>query len=152
MRLVPFTRADADQLLGRAPGERRWADPTPTPGDLRVAQRIDAGVWPVVSDKQPFGPWIILDEDDVALGGVGFHSPPNADGEVEVGYGVAVAARGRGVATRALAALLALDLPGVRTIVAETDLDNVASHRVLTRNGFVEAPPVPDALRWTRPR
>ena len=63
------------------------------------------------------------------------------NGEVEIGYGIAPGRRRRGHATRAVA--LVLDLaredPAVRTVLADTVLDNVASQRALEKNGFRRA-------------
>ncbi|MEU5153072.1 GNAT family protein [Glycomyces sp. NPDC021274] len=55
-----------------------------------------------------------------------------------VGYWVAKAAAGRGVATEAvrLAKGIAFDVLGLHRVQAETLIDNHASQRVLQRNGF----------------
>lgn len=60
-------------------------------------------------------------------------------GVVEIGYGVAPSWRQRGYATRAVARLLevaALDR-AIRSVVAETMTENLASQRVLEGNRFV---------------
>ena len=77
-----------------------------------------------------------LADTGVAVGGIRFIHPPEA-GEVEVGYGLAESARGRGLATEALRAMTALAAQhGVAVMVAVTSVDNVASQRVLERAGF----------------
>jgi ribosomal-protein-alanine N-acetyltransferase len=55
-----------------------------------------------------------------------------------VGYYVASAARGRGVATAALGALvqIALHDVGLVRVVVDIDPGNVASRHVVERNGF----------------
>jgi ribosomal-protein-alanine N-acetyltransferase len=55
-----------------------------------------------------------------------------------VGYWVASASQGRGLATRAVAEILrfAFDELGLHRVEAGTLVDNVASQRVLERNGF----------------
>lgn len=60
------------------------------------------------------------------------------DGDrAEVGYWVAPRARGRGVATHAVRALVELTASsGTRRLVAKTSPENLASQRVLTRCGF----------------
>lgn len=60
------------------------------------------------------------------------------DGELHIGYGVALDQQGRGVATHAVADLLrwAQIDARVRCVSAETAVDNLASQRVLERNGF----------------
>jgi RimJ/RimL family protein N-acetyltransferase len=80
--------------------------------------------------------------DGLTCGSIGFFGPPEpaSDGvpETEVGYGLVADARGRGVATEALAALLAeTDRSGVR-IRASVEPENAASLRVLAKCGFTE--------------
>ena len=74
----------------------------------------------------------------LAIGGIGCHGAPT-DGIVEIGYGIAPEARGRGLATEALAALVAFleAQPEIRVVRAATDADNEPSQRVLERCGFV---------------
>ena len=76
-------------------------------------------------------------EDGAVAGSGGFKSPPRG-GVVEIGYGVAPARRGRGVATSAVRRIVALGLAceEVDVIVAETAVDNVASRRVVEKAGF----------------
>jgi ribosomal-protein-alanine N-acetyltransferase len=63
------------------------------------------------------------------------------DGSGELGYRVAEAACGRGFATTGVAlALTAAAERGVTRVTAMTTEDNVASRRVLDRNGFVRVP------------
>ena len=79
--------------------------------------------------------------DGVVVGDIGFHGPPSPDWEVEIGYSVVPAWRGRGVATRACALILQQAWQdGADTVVAETDDGNVASQAVLLRNGFQRRP------------
>jgi len=81
--------------------------------------------------------WAMLAAHEI-VGLVGFKGPPNAEGEVEIGYGVAASRRRRGHATAAVARVieLAARRDDVRAILAETVFDNHASQRVLERNGF----------------
>jgi len=81
--------------------------------------------------------WLIV-EDGELIGLCSVARLPEG-GEVHIGYGVAPSRQGRGAATRAIADLLAwagAD-PRVGLVSAETGADNVASQRVLERNGFV---------------
>jgi RimJ/RimL family protein N-acetyltransferase len=82
---------------------------------------------------------IVRTEDGRAVGGIGFHSAPDEEGRVEIGYDVTEGARGRGYATEAVTAIAAwaLSQPGVTAVTANTDLDNGLSQRVLERAGFV---------------
>lgn len=81
--------------------------------------------------------WLIT-VDGVIVGDAGTKGPPDADGAVEIGYGLAGPSRGRGIGTRAVAALTDW-LAGqdeVSVIVAHVDAGNEPSHRLLARLGF----------------
>ncbi|MBV9148617.1 MAG: GNAT family N-acetyltransferase [Candidatus Eremiobacteraeota bacterium] len=83
--------------------------------------------------------WLIVEDGEV-VGLCGYRRPPK-DGEVEIGYSVALTRRNRGIATRAVAAIVAaarLD-PQIHKITADTAENNPASGAVLKKNGFVEA-------------
>lgn len=86
-------------------------------------------------------PWstsflIVRDDDRRIVGGCGFKSAPT-EGQVEVGYGVAPAARGNGAASAALALLLERAFAlGVTEVFAEIAPDNHASNRVVEKAGF----------------
>ncbi|WP_309093767.1 GNAT family N-acetyltransferase [Streptomyces sp.] len=81
----------------------------------------------------------VLLEDDVLIGRVNLLDV--ADGSAELGYRVGERAAGRGVATAAVALMCrtaAADY-GLTSLTARTTLDNPASMKVLTRNGFTPA-------------
>ena len=83
------------------------------------------------------GHWMVVADGEV-VGLCGFKHVPSPAGEVEIGYGMAASRRRRGHATGAVAALLdaARRDPAVRAVIAQTAVDNVASQRVLVKNGF----------------
>jgi ribosomal-protein-alanine N-acetyltransferase len=89
-------------------------------------------------------PWItgVLwdDEEQVAVGGSGFHGAPDADGMVEVGYGVDPAYRRRGYARAALELAIerARSEPSVRILRATISPDNEASLALVRQYPFVE--------------
>ncbi len=74
------------------------------------------------------------------LGVAGFKGPPDAEGEVEIGYSIVASEQRRGVCTEAVGALLefAFEHPEVRLVSAHTlsGEQTVASRRVLERAGF----------------
>ena len=118
-----------------------WIDGYPLDGDVRACVAYISHL-PTVSgsgESSPFGYYQVL-ENGVVVAGIGFHGPPNGR-VVEVGYGVAPAARGRGVATDALRLLLRLasGLDGVRRVVGRTEEANVASQRVMMAAGMLPA-------------
>ncbi|MES2054589.1 MAG: GNAT family protein [Pseudomonadota bacterium] len=80
--------------------------------------------------------WMIADGDEVV--GMASFTRQAADGRYEIGYGIAPTREGRGVMTRAIAALLPLlRADGHSGLTAETSVDNPGSQRVLDKNGFV---------------
>lgn len=84
--------------------------------------------------------WIIRTSDRTAVGSACFKGPPNADGEVKIGYGLGEGFEHRGYMTEAVRALCrwARSQDGVHTVVAETAAEGFASQRVLERCGFRE--------------
>jgi RimJ/RimL family protein N-acetyltransferase len=77
--------------------------------------------------------------DGLAVGGFGFPGPPDDTGTVEFGYGLVPAARGAGLASEAVDLGLRHAMEcGARVAVADTDLANIASQRVLEKNGLTE--------------
>ena len=135
------TRREAERVIARrrdADQDRRWLSGYPLEGDARacVAYVSHLPAFTGSTASSPFGYYQVL-EDEVVVGGIGFHGPPSGH-VVEVGYGVAPDARGRGVATQALLLLLevAAGLDGVRRVVGRTEESNVASQRVMMAAGM----------------
>ena len=92
------------------------------------------------------------------VGTAGFKGPPDADGIVEIGYGIVPAYEGRGLATEAVVALVdhAGTDPRVRTVRAHTLPAHNASTRVLEKCGFAFVAEVVDpddgpVWRWEQP-
>lgn len=82
--------------------------------------------------------FFVVDEPRTIVGWGGFKGPPR-DGAVELGYAVAPAWEGRGVATAAVRELLreAWAAPAVQAVLAHTLAGPRASVRVLEKTGFV---------------
>jgi RimJ/RimL family protein N-acetyltransferase len=79
----------------------------------------------------------VLSADGVLLGRVGCHGGPDENHEVEIGYYVSRAWRGRGVAGAIVDAFLVwLCDQGVRRVRATVGPDNAASRRILERRCF----------------
>ncbi|MCU0635750.1 MAG: GNAT family N-acetyltransferase [Gemmatimonadaceae bacterium] len=93
------------------------------------------------------------------VGSVAFKGPPDAEGVVEIAYGIDEAQQRRGFATEAAAALVryAFEDATITAVRAHTKADNVASQRVLAKLGFEARGEVVDPEdglvdRWERPR
>ena len=82
--------------------------------------------------------WKISLKTGEAIGGIGFRGIPDAQGIVEIGYGIDKAYRQKGYATEALSGMVkwAMRQNGVQCITAQTEPNNKISQKVLVYNGF----------------
>ncbi|AQS11235.1 acetyltransferase (GNAT) family protein [Clostridium saccharobutylicum] len=82
--------------------------------------------------------FLIRKNDRVVVGSADFKDIPNENGEVEIGYGLGKDFEHNGYMTEAAKAMCqwALKQNGVKSVIAETDLDGVASQKILERCGF----------------
>ena len=82
--------------------------------------------------------WMIELRDGTHIGDLSFKGF-NADGSVEIGYGISEKHQMRGYATEAVRVAVewALRQPGVTRVEAETEPDNTSSQRVLKKCGFL---------------
>ena len=79
----------------------------------------------------------VLDGERIVIGAGGVKAPPLDDGEVEIGYGMAPAWQGRGLATQAARLLTDEALAqGASRVSAFTAPDNTASWKLLQRIGY----------------
>lgn len=128
------------QLVLQTPTEvLTWVDSLPS--------EVRAEVSPIWLERvraltQP-DPWACMftmrkQATEEVIGSCGFKGPPDADGAVEIAYGVDEAFQNQGYATEATAGLVtfASTVQDVRIVRAHTRADNGASSRVLANNGF----------------
>ena len=108
-------------------------------------------------DPWRHGFFVIEREDRRVIGSAGFKGPPDADGTVEIAYGIVPSREGRGFATEAAGALMRFAGADarVRTLRAHTRPEASASTRVLTKCGFLHIADVVDpedgpVWRWER--
>ncbi|MGV9286679.1 GNAT family N-acetyltransferase [Streptomyces sp. NPDC003719] len=138
LTLQGVTPAAAADLAAEGDGGFAWVDGGPYQGTRDAAGMLlkayEAGVhrpeWGVFT--------LVRTEDGRAVGGIGFHGPPDEDGRVEIGYDLAEAARGHGYATEGLRALSAwaLEREEVTSVFARTEPGNLPSQAVIVRAGF----------------
>lgn len=87
-------------------------------------------------------PWrirlIVERSSNIVIGSVNLKGAPDADGDVEIGWGLNQEYQGQGYATEAAAAVMrwAFQQPRVRSISATVPDDNDASQRVARRLGL----------------
>jgi len=83
--------------------------------------------------------WIAIDRDrQQIVADAKFKGEPDETGAVEIGYGTYPAFQRRGYMTEMVKGLVswASQQPDVRRVVADTDVENTASQRVLEKAGF----------------
>ena len=83
--------------------------------------------------------WIVIDKVQKAIiGGICFHGEPNDKGEVEIGYGTDSDYRNSGFMTETIAGLISWirENKNVKSIMAETEIENISSIKVLEKNNF----------------
>lgn len=154
IELVQLTHEELRGLSESRPalhlaGAPEGALPPPHVAD-RALKQLDAGAsafWCV-----PF--LIVAKPEGAVLGGCTFKGTPS-NGDVEIAYGVAKPARGRGVATAAVGQLLQLAATdrSVRQVIAEILPSNIGSSKVVSRLGFTECESFVDTdgetvVRW----
>ena len=131
--LVPQTLDAARALLtGADPG-------LPLAEGYPHADSLDALRMQVEHGGPDDGGWFItLAEDGRVVGDCGTFGPPDDQGRVEIGYGLAAPFRGRGLGTEAVRALVdwLVTLPDVREVTASVEVGNEPSRRLLERLGF----------------
>lgn len=154
LTLVPFTlalvnaalrdRAELSRLLAA-----RVPDDWPNDDVLSMLPQ-DALLLEVDPQRSEWSYLVVHTSERVLLGDIGFHSPPDATGAVEIGYDILGAYRRQGYAVEASRALIdwAFQQPEVRAVVAETLMDNVASIRVLEKAGLHRIPTTEESIWW----
>jgi RimJ/RimL family protein N-acetyltransferase len=138
LAIHPLTAAEAERIVAADRGpDTNWAADYPAEGE-QTGARMFLKACEAIGDPQPFGCYEIrLGADGPAIGGIGFHGAPDEQGAVEIGYGLAESARGRGYAREAVRGIAEFcRAQGVRTLIANTTHDNVASQRVMEAAGM----------------
>ena len=109
------------------------------------------------ADPWTHGFGVVHQESCLVIGSVGFKGAPDAEGMVEIAYGIVPAFRGKGYATEAAEAAVkfAFASDQVRLVRAHTLPTNSPSMQVLARCGFERTEEVVDpedglVIRWER--
>jgi ribosomal-protein-alanine N-acetyltransferase len=151
LELRPLAAAAAAALLDDRPTAARLIGasipPTWPQDDLLDVLPMQAAGSP---GDERFGIWLIIERATNAIvGDIGFLGPP-AHGLVELGFSVIPDQRRRGFATDATRALVAWAVrePGVLGLIARSDIDNVASMRVLEAAGFTRRGEADGHVLW----
>lgn len=84
--------------------------------------------------------WIVINkEENCEVASLMIKGYPNEKGDVIIGYGTEDPYQNKGYMTEAVQGLIKwiFTNPKALSIVADTDKTNIASHRVLEKNGFI---------------
>lgn len=160
LRLVPLSHEllqlfkNDHQLLAQNLGLRK-VEPHDDPETMpHLVEAI--GFWLTKTDQyrdqyEWYTNWlIVLKDQSVAIGGIGFSGPPVNKSESMVGYGINSQYAGKGYTTEALRGLIEWGFrnPALKVIVADTPLEHVGSHKVLIKNGFTESARDHELIHW----
>jgi RimJ/RimL family protein N-acetyltransferase len=123
--------------------EQNWGLGYPTAGDVLLAGLAIENNLHVATIEQ-----IQLNETELVVGGVGFKSAPS-DGRVEIGYGISEDFQNQGITTEAVALLIEVAKQhSLKLLTAETEIDNVASQKVLAKSGFAKIKTTDTNIEW----
>jgi len=97
-----------------------------------------AAVIPRIAEQSATDDWVFLISDgERIIGEIGAKTEPDAEGALEIGYGVVPSARRQGRAVAATSAFVMLAAArGVRAVRADCLTTNAGSIRILERCGF----------------
>jgi [ribosomal protein S5]-alanine N-acetyltransferase len=120
-----------------------------------LANVINSKIMPHLNDttKDPlyYTFWTIISEqENVMVADLCFKGEPNANGEIEIGYGTYPAFEGKGFMTEAVGEVIkwAFAQPHVQSVTAQTDPTNIASQKILEKNNFVQYGKTVENILW----
>jgi RimJ/RimL family protein N-acetyltransferase len=146
LRLVPHAPEHLRALINGPEFYARTSGMRPANGlrDFIVSDDVAPEWLAALSSATAADPWtygfaLVHPESGLVIGHAGFTGPPDAEGMVEIAYGVVPDYQGRGYATEAANALVAWAVKNgrVRIVRAHTLPERNASTRVLGKCGFV---------------
>jgi RimJ/RimL family protein N-acetyltransferase len=90
--------------------------------------------------------------DNTMVGDLCIVGEPNADGEIEIGYGTYDEFQNKGYMAEAVGGMIewAKTQPKVKAIIASTDKTNTASFKVLEKNNFIKTGETVALFNWKR--
>lgn len=95
--------------------------------------------------------WIVIDfQKKSIVADICFKGEPNNFGEVEIGYGTYPEAQGNGYMSEAVKGIIlwAFEQNNVKSIIADTDPENIASKKVLEKNNFIITSKTDKNISW----
>lgn len=155
LRLVPVTLEITRSLLS---GSNEEVEKLGIRVDLSWPTKDTMDILPIINksleiDKVPSGFefWMIVQKDTMeVVGDIGFHGKPNAEGEVEIGFGLVEQARKKGIGFEALKAIMEWlsYQESVKVVKADCLINNIPSAKILQRLGMKEISRDKDLIHW----
>lgn len=102
-----------------------------------------------------WGVWLVIEkESGKIVGDIGFKGKPDAEGTVEIGYGIVPAAQKKGYATESVEQIIdwAFQTNLVQRVIAECLVDNIASIKVLENMKMRKTGQDGEMLKWEMKR
>ena len=93
---------------------------------------------------------IIFKTENKSIGSLCFMGEADTNGTVEIGYGINKAYQNKGYMTEAAFAVCqwALKQPNIQSVTAETETNNIPSHRVLEKCGLIKDHQTDESIWW----
>lgn len=120
-----------------------------------LKEALEMTFLPLVAENEAdylfFTLWtVILKSVNRMVGDLCFRGTPDDNGSIEIGYGTYQDFRGNGFMTEAVGGMIAWAKthPAVKSVIAETDKTNVASMRILQKNGFAKSGESFNFFQW----
>ena len=120
-----------------------------------LKEALEKTIIPKVADKSKdylfYTLWTAISKkENKMVGDLCLYGEPNEKGEIEIGYGVYEEFRNQGFMTEMVQGIIewAKAQPKIKAITASTDKDNLASFRVLEKNGFVKSGESEELFHW----
>jgi RimJ/RimL family protein N-acetyltransferase len=151
-QLVKYAKCDnsLEEELELAPGSRTIS--------VELNDALENTILPYVADETKnylFGTlWTaIWKEENKMIGDLCIVGEPNANGEIEIGYGTYDQYQGRGFMTEIVGGIVewARAQPGVKSVIASTEKTNTPSFRVLEKNKFLKTSETETSIWWKLP-
>ena len=108
-----------------------------------LAEAFETSILPNVADTDKnylyYTLWAVITKaENTIVAGLLFTGEPSKDGEVEIGYGTEPPHQNKGYMTEAIAGIVTWtkSQTAVKTLLAQTDKDNLPSHKTLSKNNF----------------
>lgn len=153
--LIPYTRKIATEILGGRYQElfdlgisfdAGWPDEAELETVPKILKNLE-----LVNDPTGFESWMIIVKQGMKIiGSTGFKGVPDAEGSIDIGYGIINQEQKKGYAIEAASALAewALAKNEVNNITARCLLTNSSSARLLGKMKFIEISRDDEMIYW----